>query len=84
MTAMSLTDAVEITGMGRKKIDNLMTSGAWDIGEIVIKPGGKNKVYIIWSHKLAKYLGVTDRQIEQRLKEIDARRRNQRSRQAKL
>lgn len=75
MQAMSMEDACKVTKLSRKVIKGLMESGEWDIGEIVRKPGSRYCQYIIWSHKLARTIGVSEAKITTELAKIDAERR---------
>lgn len=75
MAVLTIPEACEITGLSRKQLVSFMESGEWDIGEIVQKPGARYKSYIIWSHKLAHVMGVSDAAITKRLAQMDERKR---------
>lgn len=78
MTAMNLTDAVAVTGLSRKRIIEMMVTGQWDIGEIIKNPTKQGRTYIIWSHKLAKVMGVPEQAVLDSLAKMDRERRNDR------
>ena len=72
--AMKMSEAMIVTGLSRKTLTAKMITGEWEIGEISKTPGGKTQ-FIIWSHKLAKVMGVPEETIDNQLAEIDREKR---------
>lgn len=74
--AMNMKEACNITGMGRKELTKLITSGAWDIGECIKNPKTGYTKTVIWSHKLADVMGVPEQKVLEQLERMDFEKRN--------